>query len=115
MKKKIEMNILILVLIEAFYLLFIFKESLFNILLGTILGLILIVVCKKVSKNKLLAFFLLIISIIFLIISLFRITSFISFNLLRNYSSLIIFISFLILSLYISVFSFYIYIYLLII
>ena len=38
--KKIELNILVFILMEAFFLLFFFKENLLNIGLGIILGLV---------------------------------------------------------------------------
>jgi ABC-type lipoprotein release transport system permease subunit len=50
--KKIELNILIFIIIEAIFLLYGFKINLINIILGTLLGIILINIFNKIKKNK---------------------------------------------------------------
>ncbi len=98
-KQKIELNILVFILMEALFLLFGFKESLLNILLGTILGIILIYVFAKIPQNKITKIILLLITLIFSINIFFSISSFITNNLLKNYSFIFIIISFIIISL----------------
>ena len=90
MKKKIEIDILFFILLEAVYLLFFFKTSILNILIGTLLSLILIYFINKIKNFKLIKFILLLISIIILIITLQKVTNFITFNILKNYSKTII-------------------------
>ena len=96
--KKIELNILIFIIIEALFLLYGFKINLINIFLGTILGVILIKIINKFKKNKIIALILLIITIIFFIVTVLNICFFITNNILNNYSNFFIIISILIIN-----------------
>ena len=100
--KKIEISIFLIVLIEASFLLLFFKDSFLNIILGTILGIILISLTKSIKKNKLTEFILLIISLFLYIIVLYKLSFFINYNILKNYSSLLLIISLIIISVYIA-------------
>lgn len=96
--KKIELNILIFILLEALFLLYGTKINIINIILGTILGIILIIIFSKFKKNNIIKTILLIITILLLIISVNNTTSFIINNLLNNYSYFIITLAILIIS-----------------
>ena len=84
--KKIELNILIFIIVEAIYLLLFFKTSFLNLILGILLGILLIIFTKKAKKNKVIEIFLFIISIPLFILILYKSIQFISDNLLKNYS-----------------------------
>lgn len=101
-KKKIELNILVFILIEALSLLFFFKESLLNIILGTILGVILILLTKKIKLKKFTLFFIFISTIFLLITSMIQTTNFITYNYLKNYSSFIIMITIFIIAFFLA-------------
>ena len=101
-EKKIELNILVFILIEGLYLLFFFKTSLLNIIIGTILGIILILITKNIQNNKITSIFLFIISLLLCINILNKITNFISINILSNYPTLIITITFLLVCIYLA-------------
>lgn len=96
--KKIEINILLFVLIEAFFLLYGIHTNLINILIGTILGLILTLVFSKLKKNTIMKYILLIITILLSFSVTIRISLFITHNLLKNYSVFLVIISLLIIS-----------------
>ena len=96
--KKIELNILVFILIEAFFLLFFFKTSLINIVIGTIMGIIISIFINKIKINKIIQILLLIASIYLLIITTSQIIDFITHNILKNYLNVIITITFLITS-----------------
>ena len=49
---KIESNILLFIIIRGIFLLFFFKESLLNTILGSILGIILIFITNKLNLKK---------------------------------------------------------------
>lgn len=100
--KKIELNILLITIFEALYLLFFFKCSFINIILGIILGIILIKLFKNVKKNNIIKILLLIISIPLFILILYNIVVFITYNILKNYSIIPIYLSLIIISFYIS-------------
>ena len=100
MKKKIEIDILLFLLLEAFILLFFFKESFLTIILGFILGLVLIILTKNIKKNKYTKIVLFISSIFLGIFTFYKIITFISDNILKDYSILIIVISILSISIY---------------
>ena len=100
MQKKIEIDILVIILIEAVFLLFFFKENILTILLGIIVGVILTILTKNIKKNKLTKLSLFIISIPTSILVFFKIIDFINYNILKDYSYVIIAIIFLLLSLY---------------
>ena len=99
MNNKIEINILTYFLIEATILLFFFKESFTNLIIGLLLGIILIKLTNKNKKNKITNIILIILALALLTIILFKTTQFINYNILRNYSPIIIGISFFIISL----------------
>lgn len=96
--KKIESNILFYTIIYSIFLLFFFKESLLNIILGSIIGFILIKICNKFKvKNNIIIKGLL--TLILLIISTFilkNITNFLEYNILKNYSKFILGLSFIV-------------------
>jgi len=100
--KKIEIKILLLILVEAFFLLFSFKINLFSAIIGIIIGLILNSINHKIKKNNYLRILLIIISIPLLLLSLYKITLFINYYLLKNYSLIIISISLFIISIYLA-------------
>lgn len=100
--KKIELNILTFILIEAFFLLFFFKASFLNIILGTILGILLIFITNKIKINKIVSLVILIISIFLTITILHNVTNFITYNLLNNYPTLIITITFSFVSIFLA-------------
>ena len=101
-KLKIEIDILIFVLIEALSLMFFFKTSLLNLVIGTIFGIILIFITNKIKINKLIKIILLLASILLFLTIINKITSFISFNILRNYPSFIITFTFILSALYLA-------------
>ncbi len=94
--KKIELNILIFILIEALFLLYGIKINIINILLGTFLGIILITLFSNFKKNKIMAISLLIITIILYLDSLLKISTFIIDNIINNYSIIFILLSIII-------------------
>ena len=51
MKNKIEINILFFILSEALFLLFFIDYSILNIIVGTILGILLIIISKKINSK----------------------------------------------------------------
>ena len=91
MFKKIEIDILLFMIIEGIFLLFFFKENLLTILFGIILN---------IKKNKITKLILLMLSIPLCMISLVLIVNFINYNILKDYSLVIIIISFLLISFY---------------
>ena len=90
--KKIESNILLFIIIRSIFLLFFFKESLLNIILGSLVGFILIIITKKLKlKNNLLIKIILIIFLLYSsILILEQITNFIEYNILQEYPLFII-------------------------
>ena len=96
--KKIELNILIFLLIEALFLLYGIKINIINIIFGTILGLILITFFSKFKKNVFTKLTLIIISFYLFINSIYKISLFITINILNNYSNIYIIISIFIIS-----------------
>ncbi len=96
--QKIELNILIFILIEALFLSYGIKITLINLILGTILGIILIMFFSKIKKYRLIKIILLLVSIFLLINSFIDITYFITNNLLYNYSFMVILLSLIITS-----------------
>lgn len=103
MHKKIEIDILFFILIEAMFLLFFFKESILTMILGIILGEILIYFSKKIKKNNITQFILFIITIPLSLITIHKTIYFINYNILKNYPIYVIIIPFLIISLYLVV------------
>lgn len=101
-KEKIEINILLFMLIEALFLLFFFKYSLLNIILGSILGILLSIILKKAYSNKVYQFILFITSFFLFITVTYKIANFISLNVLRSYSKIIIGIIITLLSIYLA-------------
>jgi len=102
--KKIESNILLFILIRSIFLLFFFKDSLLNIILGSLFGFILILIFNKLNfKNNI---FIKIILTIFLFLYsikvLEHITSFIEYNILQEYPLFIIGLSFILISFLLS-------------
>ena len=95
MNKKIEINLLFFFLIEALFILFFFKESFYNIILGSFLGIILIILSNKIKKNKITQYCLKISSIILASTILYKTIFFISDNILQNYSPIIIGVAFI--------------------
>jgi len=100
--KKIELNIISIILIETFFLFLFFKYSFMNILFGIVFGIITLLLTKNIKKNKFIAIFLIIISIFLYFFLFYKITLFISFNLLKSYSKIIIAIFILGITLYIA-------------
>lgn len=93
-KEKIELTILVFMLTEAIFLLYGFKINLLNILIGSILGIVLILMFSKLKKNKFIQIIILLISLVLVINTLLQVSSFITDNLLKNYSNIFIIISF---------------------
>ena len=96
--KKIELNILIFIIIEALFLIYGIHINILNVILGTILGLLLIIGIPMVKKNSIIKYILLIITIFLLINALINTTLFITSNLLKNYSNIIILLSIIFIS-----------------
>lgn len=94
-KLKIELDLLIIILMEALILLFFFKETLLNILLGEVVGFISVFFIKKIKINKVLEIVLLIVSIAIFPLVLNQVIQFISINLLRNYPIYLLLFTFL--------------------
>ena len=96
--RKIESNILLFIVIRSIFLLFFFKESLLNIILGSLIGFILIKIYNKLKiKNNILMKMILV--LVLLISSTFilkDITKFIEYNILKNYSKFILGLSFIV-------------------
>lgn len=110
--KKIESNILLFIIIRSIFLLFFFKESLLNIILGSLVGFILIIITKKLKlKNNLLIKIILIIFLLYSsILILEQITNFIEYNILQEYPLFIIGFSFILISLLLSLRGYHSYI-----
>lgn len=100
MKNKIEINILVFIIIEAVYLLFFISYDFINIFLGTLFGIILILLSKFFRNKRITNYLLKIISIPIIIISLLKIVYFINNIYLKNYSPIIIGILFIMISVY---------------
>ena len=100
--KKIEINILLFILTEGIFLLLFFKTNLISILLGIILGISLIILTKKIKKNNITKRLLQITSIPLVILITHKTIIFISNNILKNYSLILISIPLLIISVIIS-------------
>lgn len=102
--KKIELNILFLILIESIFFLFFFHESLLNIILGSLLALILIFMYQKLrlKENLITKASLLIILLILGTLVLQRSTNFVEYNILKNYPSLVIKLLFLFISFFLA-------------
>ena len=99
MKNKIELNILFFIITEGFILLFFPKISFLNIIIGSLISIILIMISKRFDINKF-RYLLLAIVIPFIIIVFYKIIIFIQDIYLNNFSLIIIGFSFLIVSLY---------------
>ena len=100
--KKIELNILSIMIFEGVFLLLFFNTSFMNIILGTILGIILIIITRNIKKNNIINLILFVILIPIFIIILLKITNFITYNILINYSFIPISISIILISYYLS-------------
>ena len=102
---KIEINILFFFVIRAVFLLYFFYYSLINLLLSSVITIILITIYNKLSLKKNIFFkcFLLAILLFLSPSILNKITSFIEFNILKNYSPFIIAFSLIIVSLYMAI------------
>lgn len=96
-KKKIESNILLFIIIRSIFLLFFYKLSLLEIGISSIISVLIIFIVEKLEIQKSTLFKILMLLIIF--ISSIRIlsesTSFIEYNILKNYSLITINITFL--------------------
>ena len=95
--KKIESNILLFIIIQSIFLLFFFKESLLNIILGSIIGFVLIKLYDRLKINNKNLVLKVILMIILLLSSLFilkDVTNFIEYNILKDYSRFILGLSF---------------------
>ena len=108
--KKIELNILIFILIEALFLLFFFKTSILNMIIGTVLGIILIFITKNIKNNKLISLLIFIVSILLSITILDKVTTFISYNILNNYPKFIITTTYLLVSIFLALKGYHTYI-----
>ncbi len=102
MLKKIEVDILFFMLIEAIFLLFFFHENIITTILGIILGILLIILMPNTKKSKTTKIILFIITIFLCPFTLYLIINFISDNILRNYPLFYILIPFLITSGYLG-------------
>ena len=100
--KKIELNILLIIIMEAGFLLLFFKENFINIIVGFLLGIILIFLSRNIPKNKFTHKILTITSCLFYFLFLYKIVLFVNDNILKNYSSLLIILSLIIISIYIA-------------
>ena len=98
--KKIELNILIFILIEAIFTLFFIKLNYIEIILGFTLGIILILISNLIPKNNFFKFRLFLSSLIIGFYALLKISNYIKYSLLPNHSIIIIFISLLIITTY---------------
>ena len=107
---KIELKIMNFMLIEALILLFFFKETILNIIIGSIIGLILILLLKNIKFNKIIKIFLLITSIIIYLSSIYLISDYIRENILKFYSEIIIIITLSILTIHLSIKGYHTYI-----
>ena len=105
--KKIELNLLIFILLEALFLLFFFKTNLINFILGSILGFIIYTILKRFSSNKIGKIILIIISLFLFFLILYHIIDFISYNILKNYSIWIISFSLIVTIYYLSIKGFH--------
>lgn len=102
--KKIENNIMIILLIRSIFLLIFSKITLTNLILGIFIGFILIFLYQKLPLKKY-NWFQLILLIVFIIISIYliyNVTYFIKENIIKSYSLSIIIISFVVVCLYIT-------------
>lgn len=109
---KIESNILLFIIIRGIFLLFFFKESLLNTILGSILGIILIYFANKLNLKKSMFIKIILVIILFLssILVLHNITDFIDYNILKDYSLLVIGLLFIGICLLISIKGYHSYI-----
>ena len=89
MKNKIELNILFFIITEGFILLFFPKISFLNIIIGSLISIILIMISKRFDINKF-RYLLLAIVIPFIIIVFYKIIIFIQDIYLNNFSLIII-------------------------
>ncbi len=96
--KKIEVNITYFILSLAIFLLNFNSFSPLAIILGSFLNFLIIKLNEKINflNNKVSKFLIFLLSFLFLIIYLNKLTSFISFNMLRNYSTILISLALLI-------------------
>lgn len=101
--KKIEINILSFMLIESLILLFFFKESILNIIIGSIIGLVLIFLLRNIKFNVITKISLLIISVMISLSSIYLISDYIKENIIKFYPEIIIIIILVILSIHLSI------------
>lgn len=100
--KKIEINILTIIIIEAIFLLYFVKLNLLSILLGILLGIILIKYTKNIKPNYITKTILQILLIPFYLLTIYKIANFIQYNFLNNYSIIMLTILIFILSIIIT-------------
>lgn len=102
-KKKIENSILLFIIIRSIFLLLFSKLSITDLIFGSLVGLLLIIIYQKLNLKKynLFRIILLMIFIFISILFLYNITYYIKDNILKSYSILIIAISFLFVCIYI--------------
>jgi len=99
---KIELTLTSIIITEGVFLLLFFQYSFLNIILGIIIGMLLILLTKKIKKNLFTSITIIIASAFLYIIFLYKIIFFINENILKNYSIIIITISLIIMSIYLS-------------
>ena len=109
-KNKIELNILIFILIEAFFLLFFYKESFLNIIVGSLLGLLLTFLFKKLKFKSIIKLLILFTAIFLAYMVAYKSCHYISYNILKHFPISIIIISFIFTSLYLSIKGYHTYI-----
>ena len=101
-KNNIEINILTMMLIEAIILLFFFKESLLNILISSIIIFFLLPLINHFKRNKLFDVITFLISLLIIFFLIKETSIFITYNLLKYYSTTLIVISIIITTLIVT-------------
>jgi len=103
-KNKVENNILLIIIIRSLFLLLFNKLSITDLILGSLFGLLLIIIYQKFNLKKYNVFRILLLIIFSFITFLFlyNISYYIKDNILKNYNVIIIGISFLIVCIFIT-------------
>lgn len=102
-KNKVENSILLFIIIRSLFLLFFSKLSITDLILGSIFGLLLIIIYQKLNFKKYNLFKMILITFFSFIsfLFLYNISYYIKDNILKNYSVIIIGITLLLLCIYI--------------
>ena len=99
--KKIEINILTIIIMEAIFLLYFVKINLLSIILGIFIGIMIIKFTKKIKQNNINKKILQILLIPIYTLTIYKIANFIQYNYLKIYPFKIIILSLFILSIFI--------------